>query len=109
MTGEERCEISDLPISMCAHCKDPSSQLRLVSSNKEPEYPAISRTFEAQYDNDDGCHECGEDIHEGDRVAFVNNRLCCLECVNIAREKTRGEVDKFTKAWRRRNRGTATQ
>jgi hypothetical protein len=97
-TNEPHCNLSDLPVSMCAHCK-PGTESRPMQSESDDSSIRISRSFYAMFDNPDGC-SCGEDIEEGDYVAFVNDELSCEKCVSAAREIKKKEVSKFTRKWR---------
>lgn len=49
--------------------------------------PIIGRRHTLTYGVPDGCGTCGRDLFEGTTVAFVNEQLTCLECV----EKLIGE------------------
>lgn len=61
------CDLSDLPISMCSHCKglDP----RVLVHRGAPEHHVVRR-LQAQYDG--YCGLCGEwTIREGDWLCLV--------------------------------------
>ncbi len=56
--AESRCEISDLPVSQCGHCRPaPPRPLR----------PSLGPWVEARFPSDcDG--DCGDEIQEGDMI-----------------------------------------
>lgn len=103
--SEPRCELSDLPESMCDHCKSKSS--RGIDTDKpSTEYfglARISTLFRAMYSKSGGCTICEYPIEEDDLVGFIGNDLCCVNCVSTAKklrkEQLAGEVAKFTKRW----------
>ena len=109
--SEPRCELSDLPESMCAHCKSKSSggmDTDKPSTDKEVFGDVrISTLFRAMYSNDTGCAICEYPIEEDDLVGFIGNDLCCVNCVSSAKklkkEQLAGEVAKFSKRWGDRN------
>lgn len=68
----EYCEITDLIVSECAHCKG----VELV----EPEVFQVSSRFSAQYR---GRGICGHPIEQGDRVGFTTDgELLCQGCAS---------------------------
>lgn len=62
--SEPRCELTELLVSMCAHCRE--EQL--------PE-PEPLRWFEAQYPG--RCAACGSPIEPGDEIAATENGYVC--------------------------------
>jgi hypothetical protein len=54
--GERRCVLSDLPVSQCAHCRNPA-----------PRRPEYGPWFTAQYPGE-CAGPCGGDIEPGDTI-----------------------------------------
>lgn len=55
----------------------------------------IGPLFVLQFDNKDDC-DCGAELLEGNRGAFVDGELQCEECVT---ELQTEETNKFTRNW----------
>jgi hypothetical protein len=65
---EPRCDWSDLPVSMCAHCRPaeddtPSEEVHWLTAR----YAGC-------------CADCGGAIEPGDRIAFTDDDYLCGEC-----------------------------
>jgi hypothetical protein len=70
MASEERCDLSDLPTSMCSHCR-PTPVATVASDG--PSYFAtllaksqVGRWFTANYSGD--CSVCGEQFERGEEI-----------------------------------------
>lgn len=46
----------------------------------------VGTRFIAAFTNRDGCPECGGPMDEGDEVGWVDDRVVCGDCHNLARE-----------------------
>lgn len=72
---EARCERSDLPVPMCAHCRGHQDPLgRLGEDDVGPLFTASYRSR---------CDRCDGDIHPGDTIAaFIDEAgYACEECL----------------------------
>lgn len=65
---EQRCERSDLPVSMCSHCRNTGT---------------LERTRIADYRTE--CHNCPRMINPGERIGRVEGRWVCANCAIEAR------------------------
>lgn len=68
---EPECDLTELPVSMCAHCRE-----------QELPKPEPLRWFEARYDG--RCANCRRSIEVGDEIAETDDGYVCRGC--------RGEV-----------------
>ncbi|NUS59163.1 MAG: hypothetical protein HOV66_30545 [Streptomycetaceae bacterium] len=74
---EERCERSDLPTSMCAHCRGHEERgTELTAADV-----VVSAAFEARFPG--RCEGCGNAIREGDAIAPLRDSsgYVCPECL----------------------------
>lgn len=84
--GEPRCEVTDLLISQCGHCRPPQMTLddfiaRLAPRPLPPPPPQPSRpsrVFEAQYES--RCDYCDFEIYPGDEIRMADGRAIHAEC-----------------------------
>lgn len=78
-TPEARCERSDLPESMCAHCR---GHIDEVPVDEQLTVDDIGPRFTAQYATP--CNAgCGGDIEPGETIAALNDRFgyACPGCL----------------------------
>lgn len=66
--SEPRCEWSDLPVSMCAHCRTPE--------DNQPSEP--TQRFTARYPG--RCANCDDPIEPGDEIAATDDGYLCERC-----------------------------
>lgn len=75
--AERRCERTDLPASMCAHCRghlDPAAPADLGTGD-------LLSSFPARYDG--RCDNCDGPIREGDTIAALvdGSGYACTRCL----------------------------
>ena len=67
MQREPECEVTELPVSMCAHCR------------QVPDLPSVAlHWFSAKYEGE--CADCGRAIEVGDRIAATDDGYMCRRC-----------------------------
>jgi hypothetical protein len=75
MTAEDRCEVMEIPVSMCDHCRNPAGNRRPV----EPQVP-YGPVFAAKYDGD--CIECCSSIWVGESIRARAGQYAHEDCVD---------------------------
>lgn len=72
--AEARCERSDLPTSMCAHCRGTAGEGPAAA-------PELGPLFEARFDG--RCADCGESFDAGETIAALadGTGYACSECL----------------------------
>jgi len=67
MTREPECTLTELPVSMCAHCRE----------QREATAPPLV-WFTAMYDG--RCADCRRPIQAGDEIAATDDGCVCRRC-----------------------------
>lgn len=94
MISDPVCERTDLPASMCSHCRglawdpvvDVAGQLGDVGAPglreyRDPEANA-RRSWAGRAEHRSTCPGCGETIKPGDRLVRVDDRFVCGPCAD---------------------------
>lgn len=83
MAGDERCEMTDLLVSDCDHCKHGDKQIVDHDSVRASMPKGKGDIIEAQFEGT--CGGCGEDIIPGDHIDVIKE-------ITDARGKVTGRV-----------------
>ena len=78
MGSEARCDRSDLPVSMCAHCRGDRQVADPPASDRPAGYGPV---FFARFDG--RCADCGDQFVAGERIAALTDGggYVCEDCI----------------------------
>jgi hypothetical protein len=72
--AEEYCDLYDLPVNMCSHCRGLDPNPRVVDRGSDRHGPTIAARYTSP------CPGCDTTVRAGDPLTLVDHTWVCAEC-----------------------------